>query len=278
MQSKNRRKSIVLLLLLTAPIWIVCLFLASETGWRIYNGIRFGIAHKTVTTASDTYRQADDAVFQEISRQYPPPDSVPWNMPSRETFIGLDESGRMELAAARRELVLVCDDQGCITAVYPCMETPELKRLSETVDIGDSLSVVLPEQEFDDALNAIRQAGESEKPVRDYYVPLPDGETYLAEFNALRVSDAPLFAVFLGDSRYLVLGRAYRPNIYRHNWYSAQFLNSEFWTNSQGMRDAETVVPKPDGVVRIVCVGGSTTVEGPHNELTYPNILEKLLR
>ena len=44
------------------------------------------------------------------------------------------------------------------------------------------------------------------------------------------------------------------------------------------MRDRETEVPKPKGIVRIVCVGGSTTVEGPHNELTYPNFLERLLR
>jgi len=36
-------------------------------------------------------------------------------------------------------------------------------------------------------------------------------------------------------------------------------------------------VPKPAGVFRIACVGGSTTVEGPHNELTYPNYLERML-
>jgi hypothetical protein len=36
------------------------------------------------------------------------------------------------------------------------------------------------------------------------------------------------------------------------------------------------VLPKPPGVFRVLCVGASTTEEGPTNDLTYPNILEYL--
>ena len=99
------------------------------------------------------------------------------------------------------------------------------------------------------------------------------------EFNALRLSEEPFtFALFLADSRFEMFLRKYRPNIYRHNWYTAQFKQSEFWTNSLGFRNEEITLPKPDGIFRIICIGGSTTVEGPHNNLTYPKVLEGLLR
>lgn len=48
--------------------------------------------------------------------------------------------------------------------------------------------------------------------------------------------------------------------------------------NSLGYRDREFTVKKPPGVVRIACLGGSTTVQGIRNEETYPALLEKLLR
>jgi len=47
--------------------------------------------------------------------------------------------------------------------------------------------------------------------------------------------------------------------------------------NRFGFRDSETEIPKPAGIFRIVCVGGSTTVAGSVNHLTYPAILEKRL-
>jgi hypothetical protein len=69
----------------------------------------------------------------------------------------------------------------------------------------------------------------------------------------------------------------FRPNYYERDAYP-QFPKSEFWTNSRGFRDVEISVPKPGGVYRIVCIGGSTTLEGPRNDLTYPKMLQQLLR
>lgn len=51
-----------------------------------------------------------------------------------------------------------------------------------------------------------------------------------------------------------------------------------FTTNSQGFRDTERDVPKPEGTFRILCVGGSTTQEGDTNATTYPALLEARLR
>lgn len=48
--------------------------------------------------------------------------------------------------------------------------------------------------------------------------------------------------------------------------------------NSLGYRTPEIDLPKPDGTYRIVCVGGSTTMEGWSNESTYPAYLQAYLR
>lgn len=48
--------------------------------------------------------------------------------------------------------------------------------------------------------------------------------------------------------------------------------------NSYGFRTHEFEVPKPEGMVRIICIGGSTTVAGRTNEDTYPALLEGRLR
>ncbi len=51
----------------------------------------------------------------------------------------------------------------------------------------------------------------------------------------------------------------------------------EFRTNNVGFRDDGVVIPKPLGIFRIVAIGGSTTLEGPTSEETYPNFLETSL-
>jgi len=48
--------------------------------------------------------------------------------------------------------------------------------------------------------------------------------------------------------------------------------------NGQGYRTREFSIEKPRDTLRIVCLGGSTTVQGETNEDTYPALLEKKLR
>ena len=55
-------------------------------------------------------------------------------------------------------------------------------------------------------------------------------------------------------------------------------LGAGFTTNNLGFRDDDTVIPKPQGRFRILCLGASTTEEGPTNDATYPNMLERNLR
>lgn len=73
------------------------------------------------------------------------------------------------------------------------------------------------------------------------------------------------------DSRWVVPHYRFKPNY-------AGSTHPGFTTNSLGFRDVERAVPKPEGMFRIVCVGGSTTQEGATNESTFPALLEARLR
>jgi lysophospholipase L1-like esterase len=73
------------------------------------------------------------------------------------------------------------------------------------------------------------------------------------------------------DSRWEVPFLRYKPN----------FTIEEpdfFKTNSLGFRSPEIVLPKPEGIFRILCIGGSTTHEAGGNAVTYPMRLEALLK
>ncbi len=62
---------------------------------------------------------------------------------------------------------------------------------------------------------------------------------------------------------------------YKRNWRPEGALGTY---NNYGFRDDDVFLPKPPGLYRIVCIGGSTTEEGNTNETTYPNIVERKLQ
>lgn len=88
-----------------------------------------------------------------------------------------------------------------------------------------------------------------------------------------------------------------RMNAFRTEMFDASFWAEPWWryrsnlsvdvvkdgthfqieTNSLGWRSPEVAIPKPADEFRIVCIGGSTTVEGWTNDATYPAILQRLL-
>lgn len=62
---------------------------------------------------------------------------------------------------------------------------------------------------------------------------------------------------------------------YKKNWSIPD--NTMLQTNEFGFRDHAITIPKPAGVYRIVCIGGSTTEEGNSTDATYPKIVERKL-
>lgn len=71
-------------------------------------------------------------------------------------------------------------------------------------------------------------------------------------------------------SPWLAAFYAYRPG--------APFGINDEHMNNFGFRDRPVTVPRPEGVYRIVCIGGSTTEEGATMETTYPRLVERHLQ
>lgn len=69
---------------------------------------------------------------------------------------------------------------------------------------------------------------------------------------------------------------SYRPHEKREAQKNVLGVSEQFAINNVGLRDDDVVLPKPPGVFRVLCIGASTTEEGPANDLSYPNILEYL--
>ncbi len=69
---------------------------------------------------------------------------------------------------------------------------------------------------------------------------------------------------------------SYRPHERRDALRNVLGVSEKFAVNNVGLRDDDVILPKPAGVFRVLCMGASTTEEGPSNDLTYPNILEYL--
>ncbi len=62
---------------------------------------------------------------------------------------------------------------------------------------------------------------------------------------------------------------------YKKNYHNESAFSSY---NNFGFRGNDVVVPKPKGLYRIVCIGGSTTEEGNSNDATYPHLLGERLK
>ncbi len=216
---------------------------------------------------------ADEAVVKKYAGRRP---DVGADMRAREAFAAMDDAQRREQAAAREELVLVCDGHGRIRRIYDGSSLAPVRRIAEAAGEGDRLSLILPPDPAVDAETAIRAvvAGKQHQS-REYPVPQPDETTHVLQFFFYPFADeqgqVAEIGVFVRDSIWDVLWKRFKPNVHQNDAFDIR-------TNRYGFRDEDIIVPKPAGVFRIACIGGSTTAEGPSNELTYPKMVQRKLR
>ncbi len=278
MAMKFKKKSVLFYSFFIPPCAIL-LFLVMETTCRVYDFGENICAQLQMPSRIDPLMQEDDRKYQEAKRLTPPPDFLPWRAPPQSILSQLDAQGRQDLAQQRGELILLCDEEGTAYEVYPYTANEKLAYLSHKVCIGHNIKEMLPGTIASDILDAIqRTKNKAMEWIHHYPLPVTDTQVYIYDFRCICLSDTPLrFALFFSDSVYEDIYKRYRPNAYCDN-YKQDYLDSMFWTNSLGYRDREITLPKPACVFRIICTGGSTTVEGPYNELTYPKYLERMLR
>ena len=289
----NSRKRKFFLIAIVSPLWLGVLFLAGELIARQYFSY-LNIA-KYCMPVIEARRAADQAVFEATAAGAPrPPDDVVARFPVLEDLEGADDAKVDALATQWQSIVIECDRNGGIRHVSMPAPHPDILPVAH---VAESAHVVtdLVEEDQKTFLKSLADDAVERRRVRGELRPYALGPGTMMEFcqyfpgkpamgilcyiypylePTARGGDE---AVVIIPGRFDVCAFKYRPNVYLRKFYS-EFNDSEFWTNSLGFRDGEVVLPKPPGVVRIVCVGGSTTVGGPRNDLTYPNLLEKKLR
>ena len=268
-------------IIVTLLLWGLAAGIACEAGTRLFlrgeeQALESYIAERLAQgqTANQIYMEAHPAPANHL----PAPD-----IPARETFCHLDRQGRMELAAKRQEVFLACAIQGRISGMAfppPSSTSPQLQALVTRLERAACLYDILAADQREDAQRAVSESLRKGSLFnREYEIPL-EGASQKALFDFTfflpmdeAVSEEAFFVV-IEDSVWEIRGQKFRPNITPKD----KFGDTGFTTNAAGFRDYEITLPKPEGVYRIVCIGGSTTFEGPRIDLTYPKMLERLLR
>lgn len=195
-------------------------------------------------------------------------------------FEVLDDEGRQFAACLRGEIVLALDGDGNVGQAYG---PNDQRALASIYTQPEQYLLIGLDQEWVDWLDGVRallleavESGESQPlpgldarwptSMRCTLVPA-SGKRGAAAFIFKHVSDPVIPRP--EESIYALEAFRYKPNLKR---------GDAFHTNSIGFRDDEFILPKPEDVFRIVCIGSSTTEEGPSNAETYPKKLERMLR
>ena len=282
---------------LTTVFWLLTLFMVLEL-WE-----RHLSRHDRVFTRGAPIvaiaEQKDLDIFEATHAQAPrPPEEVFRKYPELALLDDATETRLQELAEQWEGIIFHCDANGCIKKRYVASTAFLAQSLeSATADASTITSILLDENPdySRDILFRIERAFEEWRnpqpklphmagclgPFVDYMIPLPEipNSGFRFMFHPFRKSnqETPDIYIVVVPWRWKAFYGGFRPDYYESEAYP-QFPRSEFWTNSRGFRNEEVDVPKPAGTYRIVCIGGSTTLEGPRNDLTYPKMLQEKLR
>ncbi len=79
------------------------------------------------------------------------------------------------------------------------------------------------------------------------------------------------------DSMWELPFMAYKKQFTKQGRTGILGTREDYYINNFGFRDYDIILPKPQGVYRILCAGASTTEEGVTNDRTYPALLENIL-
>jgi hypothetical protein len=203
--------------------------------------------------------------------------------PDGHVFLSLQtENERQALVDKVQMLVFCSGPDHAITRKYVPSAPPDVVVLGDRVALGTSLFTLVdaqdPQAPADIRATVEKTWATGQEQFRSYPLARENASPYYADCCFVpkkdgtgRVSE---LQVLVTASFYEKIWFKLRPHAYgREN-----FGHWTVWTNNVGFRDDEVALPKPAGVVRIVCIGASTTFEGPRNDLTYPNLLERRLR
>jgi hypothetical protein len=177
-----------------------------------------------------------------------------------------DETERERIAAAREEWVLLVDADLHVLGAYgrPAFSSAMLKEEFFVELLKDAVRRVFSGEYLPPTTLPMR-ASDTADTVRVAFQPVVKNENITALFLAFSRS------LYRPDSK------RFKPNFVLKT-FNTTVMMEQFSTNNLGYRGPDVAVPKPPGTLRIACIGGSTTVWGFRDDLTYPAMLQKMLR
>lgn len=253
-------------LLLITLVWFVVLGLAGEFVEALRERASHAAADAVGATSWSRAAQETAALCGKFGIAPPPPQGS--DIVARNPFATLSPEARAAFAGERGEAIFVCSPDGRVLESYQHATLPALASAAELIASRGDLMAALEGMQADDARTALRLPGIQ---FREYELPRGDGSMEVAQFAFHPFAPEGPIGVFIRPSMWKDIWQNFRPGVRQDDAYQISI-------NSHGFRDRDVVVPKPPGLYRIVCIGGSTTAEGPSNEITYPKLLERVLR
>ncbi len=255
-----------ILFLLIGCLWLITAFLIAEFSLQIYqkyvsrtNPIILSLNNQPPWTHSGVGKE-------EINHTHtlPPPDRTEWYSNRAEFFFQLDEHDRNMFASFYHLSIYI--KQNSKTSIY----------------LPDSTAPNFFTDEFiSNLMNEISTSPHLELTKKYYPSITIEGEEVNNCFIYLSKSHDGFLVWYQNILQNNTQNKREESNIWEIPYFEyrphARLSSYEFHTNNFGFRDEDIQIPKPKNVFRIVCLGGSTTEEGPTEEETYPNIVEKLL-
>ena len=285
-----RRLARAIFLLVLVALWVVVVGAALEAYAR-YRWHRITESDRFAKTYSDRHG------WPGLDNEGPPEEDHTIDPINEEDHLGtlfasLDEQDRVTFARLRDMLIALYDREGNALGVYATPQT--------FASVGFEPDELEGKPFADTPLHRAGQAGgellrrvaeTAEPETTAFTVARSSGEAYI-EMAAFPMRDESGRVTAVACSLRNITGLTLTEEIARsqqardHPMWKTYFVEYKknariswrWYTNNVGFRDDYVALPKPAGVFRIACVGGSTTEEGFTTATTYPNILEKKLQ
>ncbi len=260
-------------------LWLFAAALCLQLGGRYWADMAHKQGERYASNKTVQQFEIEQKLVNSIPAPIPPDNLHPApGAPKRESFLELtDSEQKRHFAAQREEAVLECTGEGRVLAVHAPVQPEHLSFWAKGLENGADLTALFDGFEG--------QRAEMRRNVQNFYsaptefrITDTNRKDYCLEVRLLpATAGAPgtvRLLCFIRESLYEDYWLRFRPHCYRDDLWSPCIV----WTNNAGFRGNDVILPKPQGVYRIVCVGGSTTFEGRRNDLTYPCILQAKLR
>ncbi|HEX72172.1 MAG TPA: SGNH/GDSL hydrolase family protein, partial [Candidatus Hydrogenedentes bacterium] len=145
------------------------------------------------------------------------------------------------------------------------------------------MNTIFPERILDAFREKVQEVLDTGVPVFARITHAADAPGFVDDaFFPIPGSDGGIAGVVIVINANPSMARAEDPDyIWESEYFTykkhASLSDRDVHTNNFGWRGDDVAVPKPAGVFRIVCVGGSTTEEGATSDTTYPGFLRQKL-